>query len=213
MTWHKSMFVGGAHVYGDGENGAYMPDLFKRRLSRIDATVMGIDNREINLLSADDFNSYHGGLIAGVRSCSGKMPRTYCADSTDQSHVVVRTIEEEFKRVFRGEIMNPKFINGMKEHGYKGAADMGNYVAHCYQWDATSDVMDDWMYEDLAVKYALDPEIRQWMEEVNPWALHRIAEVLLEAEQRQMWNAKSKTKKELQKLLLDIEGEIEERAD
>ena len=203
----------GAHVYGDGENGAYMPDLFKRRLSRIDATVMGIDNREINLLSADDFNSYHGGLIAGVRSCSGKMPRTYCADSTDQSHVVVRTIEEEVKRVFRGEIMNPKFINGMKEHGYKGAADMGNYVAHCYQWDATSDVMDDWMYEDLAVKYALDPEIRQWMEEVNPWALHRIAEVLLEAEQRQMWNAKSKTKKELQKLLLDIEGEIEERAD
>ena len=90
---------------------------------------------------------------------------------------------------------------------------MGNYVAHYYQWDATSDVMDDWMYEDLAVKYALDPEIRQWMEEVNPWALHRIAEVLLEAEQRQMWNAKSKTKKELQKLLLDIEGEIEERAD
>ena len=51
------------------------------------------------------------------------------------------------------------------------------------------------------------------MEEVNPWALHRIAEVLLEAEQRQMWNAKSKTKKELQKLLLDIEGDIEERAD
>ncbi|MDO4177958.1 MAG: cobaltochelatase subunit CobN [Phascolarctobacterium sp.] len=203
----------GAHVYGEGENGKYMPELFKRRLSKIDATVMGIDNREINLLSADDFNSYHGGLIASVRSYSGKMPRTYCADSTDQSHVVIRTIHQEIKRVFRGEIMNPKFIDGMKEHGYKGAADMGNYVAHCYQWDATSDTMEDWMYDDLAKKYALDPEIKKWMEEVNPWALHRIAEVLLEAEQRQMWNAKPEIKAELQKLLLAMEGEMEERSE
>lgn len=203
----------GAHVYGEGENGAYMPELFERRLSKVEATVMGVDNREINLLSADDFNSYHGGMIAGVRSFSGKMPRTYCADSTDQSHTVIRTIAQEVKRVFRGEIMNPKFIKGMMEHGYKGAADMGNYVAHCFQWDATSEVMDDWMYEDLARKYALDPKVRAWMEEVNPWALHRIAEVLLEAEQRQMWQAEQTTKEELQRLLLDMEGEMEERAE
>ncbi len=203
----------GAHVYGEGESGAYMPELFKRRLSRIDATVMGVDNREINLLSSDDFNSYHGGLIAGVRSFSGKMPRTYCADSTDQNHTVIRTIAQEVKRVFRGEVMNPKFIAGMMEHGYKGAADMGNYVAHCYQWDATSDVMDDWMYEDLARKYALDPKVREWMQEVNPWALHRIAGVLLEAEQRQMWQAAESTKEQLQQLMLDMEGEMEDRAD
>lgn len=203
----------GAHVYGDGESGAYLPDLFKRRLSQVDATIMGIDNREINLLSADDFNSYHGGLIAGVRSFSGKMPRAYCADSTDRNHVVVRTITAEVKRVFRGEIMNPKFIEGMKKHGYKGAADMGNYVAHCYQWDATSEVMDDWMYENLAEKYALDTATQQWMQEVNPWALQRIAAVLLEAEQRGMWQAKPKTKAALQGLFLSMEGELEERSD
>ena len=109
--------------------------------------------------------------------------------------------------------MNPKFIDGMMEHGYKGAADMGNYVAHCYQWDATSDVMEDWMYEDLAQKYALDPKVRAWMQDVNPWALHRIAEVLLEAEQRQMWQAGKQTKEDLQRLLLDMEGEMEERAE
>lgn len=198
-----------AHVYGEGESGAFMPGLFKKRLSQVDATVMGIDNREINLLSSDDFNSYHGGLIAGVRTCSGKMPRTYCADSTDESHVVVRTIADEVKRVFRGEIMNPKFIEGMKAHGYKGAADMGNYVAHCYQWDATTEVMDDWMYDDLARKYALDPDIRKWMEKVNPWALDRIASVLLEAEQRGMWKPSGDLKEELQALILEVEGEME----
>lgn len=199
-----------AHVYGEGKSGKFMPDLFKKRLSQVDATVMGIDNREINLLSSDDFNSYHGGLIAGVRTCSGKTPRTYCADSTDESHVVIRTIKDEVKRVFRGEVMNPKFIEGMKAHGYKGAADMGNYVAHCYQWDATTEVMDDWMYDDLAKKYALDPEIKEWMKEVNPWALSRIASVLLEAEQRGMWNPSGHLKKDLQDLFLEIEGELED---
>jgi cobaltochelatase CobN len=40
-----------------------------------------------------------------------------------------------------------------------------------------------------------------------------MAEVLLEAEQRGLWNAKPETKAELQKLYLSIEGEIEDRSD
>ena len=43
--------------------------------------------------------------------------------------------------------------------------------------------------------------------------LHRIAEVLLEAEQRGLWNAKAESKAELQKLFLSLEGELEEKQD
>lgn len=56
-------------------------------------------------------------------------------------------------------------------------------------------------------------QICKWFAEVNPWALRRLTEVLLEAEQRQLWNAKPQTKQSLQELLLNIEGEIEERGD
>ena len=203
----------GAHVYGENENGTYLPELFKRRLSTMDATILGMDNREINLLSSDDFNSYHGGMIAGVRSFSGKAPRSYFADSTDKSHVVIRSVAAEVKRVFRGEIMNPKFIEGMKEHGYKGAADLANYVAHSYQWDATSEVIEDWMYEKFAERYALDSDLQQWMKSVNPWALQRIAETLLEASQRGLWQARQETLRELEQLYLSIDGDLEERSD
>jgi len=48
---------------------------------------------------------------------------------------------------------------------------------------------------------------------VNPWALQRMTEILLEAEQRGLWQAKPETKEELQKLYLDMEGELEDRAD
>jgi len=126
---------------------------------------------------------------------------------------MMRSVQEELKRMFRGEAINPKFIEGMKKHGYKGAADLANYVAHSYQWDATSDIMEDWMYEKYAEKYAFDAAMQEWMKEVNPWALQRIAETLLEAAQRGLWNAKEETKRELEQLYLSIEGELEERND
>ena len=51
------------------------------------------------------------------------------------------------------------------------------------------------------------------MQEVNPWALHRMAEALLEAQQRGLWNASKETLAELRSLYLSIEGDLEERAE
>ncbi|HEY3425051.1 MAG TPA: cobaltochelatase subunit CobN [Negativicutes bacterium] len=203
----------GAHAYGANVNGTFVPALFSRRLGSLDVTVKNEDNREVHMLNSDDFNAYHGGMIAAVRSLKGTAPRSYCGDSSDCQHVALRSLAEEFKRLFRGEVMNPKYIEGMQQHGYKGAADLAGVVAHCYEWDATSAVMEDWMYQGLAQKYAFDEKMQQWMQQVNPWALQRIAEKLLEAAQRGLWQADEQTKQELQQLYLSIEGELEERSD
>lgn len=69
------------------------------------------------------------------------------------------------------------------------------------------------MYEKYAEKYTFDPAVQEWLRDVNPWALQRMTEILLEAEQRGLWQAKPETKEELQKLYLDMEGELEDRAD
>ena len=203
----------GGHAYSGGEKGSYRPDLFRRRMGSLDITIQNQDNREISILNSDDYNAYHGGMIAAVRSIKGEAPRSYCGDSSDRKKVRMRSVQEELHRMFRGEAINPKFIEGMKKHGYKGAADLANYVAHSYQWDATSDIMEDWMYEKYAEKYALDEAMQAWMKDVNPWALQRIAETLLEAAQRGMWQVDDQMKQELESLLLDLEGDLEERGD
>ncbi|MEG0831223.1 MAG: cobaltochelatase subunit CobN [Acidaminococcaceae bacterium] len=203
----------GAHAYGGKTRGKFLPERFRKRMGSLDITVKNEDNVETNMLSSDDYNAYHGGMIAAVRSIKGSAPKSYCGDTTDRSKVILRSVQEETKRIFRGEATNPKFIAGMMQHGYKGASDLANYVAHSYQWDATSEVMEDWMYEKFAEKYAFAPQVQEWMQKVNPWALQRIAEVLLEAEQRGLWQAQPETKKALQKLYLSIEGELEERSD
>ena len=69
----------------------------------------------------------------------------------------MHSVQEEAKRIFRSEAINPKFIEGMMKHGYKGAADMANYIAHSFQWDATSAVMEDWMYEKICRKIYIRP--------------------------------------------------------
>lgn len=55
--------------------------------------------------------------------------------------------------------------------------------------------------------------MQQWMKKVNPWALQNIAETLLEADQRKMWNADDSMKEELQQLYLSVEGELEDDGD
>ena len=200
----------GGHAYGSRSNGSYKPELFRERLAHMEVTIKNEDNHETNMMSSDDYNAYHGGLIAAVRSCSGKKPHAYEGDSSDRSRIKVRTVEAAAKRIFRTETVNPKFIEGLMQHGYKGAADLSNRVAVSFQWDATSDVMEDWMYEKLSAAYALDPKVQDWMKRVNPWALSRITETLLEAARRGLWQAKEETVDALEKLYLEVEGEIEE---
>ena len=198
---------------GDGTPEAQEEQIFRHRMSGIDVTVKNEDNRENNMFTTDDHNAYHGGMIATIKALTGRAPKSYTADSSDRSKLTILTVDQESKRLFRAEAMNPKFIEGMKKHDYKGASDLFKYLLHSYQWDATSDVLEDWMYEGYAEKYALDKEIQQWMREVNPWALHSITDVLLEAHQRGMWNAKPETLNNLQKLYLELEGDLEAAGD
>lgn len=199
----------GGHAYGGNIKGQYTPELLKKRLSVMDITVKNEDNHETNMLSSDDYNAYHGGMIAAVRSIRGEAPRSYTGDSTDRLRPKVRTIQAETKRVFRTESINPKYIEGMMNHGYKGASDLSKMVSVSFQWDATSKVMEDWMYEKYAEKYAFDKKVQDWMKRVNPWALQRITETLIEAEMRGLWNAKEETLQQLKQLYLSIEGELE----
>lgn len=203
----------GGHVFGGGTRGEFHPELFQRRLAQLDLTIKNEENHESNILSSDDYNAFHGGMISAVKSLGGKTPQSYVGDSSNRSAVGVRTVQEEMRRVFHAESMNPKYIEGLMKHGYKGATDLANRLSISFQWDATSDVMDDSMYEQYAQKYALDPKMQQWMKKVNPWALQSIAETLLEADQRQMWNANDETKDELQQLYLSVEGELEDDGD
>jgi cobaltochelatase CobN len=202
--------VWGGYAYGRKNYGVTVPEQFKRRLSQLDIAVKNEDNREYDMLDGDDFYSYHGGMIAAVKAFKGEQPCSYCGDSSEPDRVKIRSAAEETKHIFRARILNPKWIESMKRHGYKGAADLSGTVDFAFGWDATAEVLEDWMYEELAKKYALDKEMQRWLKEVNSYALQNIAERLLEAIERGMWQATEGMNEELRQVYLDIEGVLEE---
>ncbi len=202
VTW-------GCYAYGRKTYGVSVPKQFKLRLSKIDVTVKNQDSREYDILDGDDWYDAHGGMISAVRTFKGEAPRSFCGDSSDPDRVKLRSTDEETKYVFRSRLVNPKWIESVKRHGYHGAGDLSRTVDFVFGWDATVEVVEDWMYEKLAETYVLDAEMQEWLKEVNPFALQNMVERFLEAIERGMWDASEEMKKQLQKLYLDIEGLLE----
>ncbi|MCL5877521.1 MAG: cobaltochelatase subunit CobN [Candidatus Bathyarchaeota archaeon] len=200
----------GSYAYTRKTYGRQVPKEFERRLSKINITVKNQDSREYDILDGDDWYDAHGGMINAVKVIGGKAPRSYCGDSSDPKRVKVRSTAEETCHVFRSRLLNPKYIESMKRHGYQGAADLSRTVDFVFGWDATVEVVEDWMYEDLAKKYVLDKAMQEWLKDVNPHALQNMVERLLEAIERGMWQASQEMKNELQKLYLNVEGLLED---
>ena len=199
--------------YERGGYGQKMRGEFVRRFSKVSATVKNMPDREIDLLDCDDVYEYLGGMNAFVRAYGKKDAMTIMGDGSDPKKTKVRSTKEELRYTFRSKVLNPKFINGLKEHGYRGAAEMANLTEFTMAWGATSDVAEDWMYEGLADKFLFDKDTKEWMEDVNPYAMMNILNRLEEAAERGLWNAPEEYLEKLRQLYLETEERIEELTD
>jgi cobaltochelatase CobN len=151
-------------------------------------------------------------MIATVRALTGRNPRQFFGDNSDPSRVRVRGLQEEARRVFRSRVVNPKWIGSMKRHGYKGAFELAATVDYMFGYDATAQIIEDWMYQDVTESYVLDPDTRQFFQESNPWALKAIVERLLEAIERGLWeNPPPEMRDKLRELYLQLEADLEAR--
>jgi cobaltochelatase CobN len=178
---------------------------------RIAVAVKNTDTREHDIADSADYYTFHGGMVATVRTLTGSAPRAYVGDSTRPDYVRTRTLTEESARVFRSRVVNPRWIDAMKRHGYKGAFELAATVDYLFGWDATTGVVTDWMYEQLAASYVFDPGTRKFLEQSNPWALRGITERLLEAADRGLWASPDEsTLRQLKDTYLEVEGQLEE---
>jgi len=200
----------GGFAYGRGVDGIAARPEMENAYRRITVAAKNVDSREHDIADSDDYFQYHGGMVATVRALTGTAPAAYIGDSTNPDAVRTRTLSEETARIFRARVVNPRWLDAMQRHGYKGAFELAATVDYLFGYDATAGVVADWMYEKLAQTYVLDPQLQKFFAESNPWALHGIAERLLEAAQRQMWeHPDPDTLAALRQAFLDTEGDLE----
>ena len=202
----------GGYAYTQQDHGVNARPQFRRRFGQIVVAAKNQDTREHDIFDSDDYMQYHGGMIATVRALTGRNPRQFFGDSSDPSRARTRDLQDEARRVFRSRVVNPKWIDSMKRHGYKGAFELAATVDYMFGYDATAQVIEDWMYEDVTESYVLDPETQQFFQQSNPWALKGIVERLLEAIERGMWeNPSPEIREKLQQMYLELEADLEAR--
>ncbi|MGV9777789.1 cobaltochelatase subunit CobN [Streptosporangium sp. NPDC003464] len=205
--------VWGGFAYGRGVDGVPARQDMEAAYRRIAVAAKNVDTREHDIADSDDYFQYHGGMIATVRALTGKAPAAYIGDSTRPDAVRTRSLSEETSRIFRARVVNPRWLAAMRRHGYKGAFELAATVDYLFGYDATTGVVADWMYDRLAATYVLDQENQDFLATSNPWALHGIAERLLEAAERGMWeHPDPDVLRGLQEVYLKSEGDLEDGA-
>lgn len=203
INWSGYAYTG----YGEGHSA---PEAFTQRLREMQVVLHNQDNREHDLLDSDDYYQFQGGLTAAVRAVKGENPTTYFGDNSMPENPKIRQLQEEIARVYRSRVVNPKWIAGAMRHGYKGAFEMAATLDYLFAYDATARCVEDFMYEGVAKAYVLDDSVRAFIQEKNPWALRDMAERLLEANQRGLWQGGDGTMlEELRAIALHAEGAIE----
>jgi cobaltochelatase CobN len=200
----------GGYAYSQNAPGVDAKPVFAERLRSIQVALHNQDNREHDIFDSDDYFQFHGGMVASIRALTGIQPKAYFGDTSRPDAAQVRDLKEEALRVYRSRVINPKWIESIKRHGYKGGLELAATVDYIFGFDATAQIAPDFVYEGLAEHYALSQEMRDFLGASNPWALNAIAERLLEAANRELWEKPSPdTLEALRGVLLESEAMLE----
>ena len=181
----------GGYAYTAGAEGKRDRDGFATRLSRVDAIVQNQDNREHDLLDSDDYYQFEGGAAAAVAMLQGEDRPIYHNDHSRPERPIIRTLDDEIARVVRSRVVNPKWIEGVKRHGYKGAFEIAATVDYLFAFAATTGAVKHHHFDLVEEAVLADADTRNFIESANAPALREIAERFQEAIDRGLWVPKS----------------------
>ena len=200
---------GGHAVAPDGTSSEQI-DLLQSHLREVEVVHQNQDNCEHDILDSDDYFQFQGGLHATVTALRGSAPATYHGDSSQPDQPRIRTLADELSRVLRSRVLNPKWMEAMREHGYKGAFEMAATVDYLFGYGATTPFVRSHHYDEVARTLLLNPEQKAFFTRHNPVALQEATQRLLEAHERGLWiEANPETITALEENLLELEGQLE----
>jgi len=179
-----------------------------RALARVEATYQNIDTIEIGITDVDHYFEYLGGISKAVEHRAQARPAIYLSDTLTRD-TKIRTLEETVQLETRAKTLNPKWYEGMLEHGFRGVAEIENHVTNTFGWSATADAVDDWIYSEVAKTFILDAQMLERLRSLNPDSAHSLIGRLLEAHGRGYWDAEDGVIHRLREIIENLEDQLE----
>ncbi|MFK8052129.1 MAG: magnesium chelatase subunit H [Woeseiaceae bacterium] len=196
-------------AYGCDGRPQSQSELFTSALSNVELTYQNLDSVELGVTTVDNYFDTLGGITGAVKQArDGETPPVYIGDQT-RGDGTVRTLSDQVALETRTRMLNPKWHEGMLEHGYEGVRQIEVHMTNTMGWSATTGQVQPWVYQKLTETFVLDDEMRRRLAELNPTASSRFANRLLEASDRNFWQPDADTLAALEQASEELEDRIE----
>ena len=196
------------HAYGRDGAVAAAPELLGDLLGSVDFAYQNLDSVELGVTTIDHYFDTLGGISRAIHKVRGDDVPVYIADHTSGSGKV-RTLSEQVALETRTRVLNPKWYEAMLDHGYEGVRAIETHVTNTVGWSATTGQVAPWVYQQLSETFILDESMRKRLAALNPVAAARVANRLLEAQERNYWSPDEESLEALKQAGEDLEDWIE----
>jgi magnesium chelatase subunit H len=196
-------------AYGRSGRPVQQSKLLESVLADVQLTYQNLDSVELGVTTVDTYFDTLGGINSAVRRAKGGVATpVYIADQTSGSGTV-RTLSEQVSLETRTRTLNPKWYEGMLEHGYEGVRQIEVHVTNTMGWSATTGEVQPWVYQQITQTFILDPQMRARLAKLNPTASAKVANRLLEASERKYWQPDDKMLAALRSAGEELEDRLE----
>jgi cobaltochelatase CobN len=193
-----------SYVYSGDTWGQQVGGLYEEAIQGTDTILRVWASNMTSQLSNHHAYEYLGGLSMAVKKVTGKSPAAFISDVRDPSGARIRDFEEVLATNFRSELLNRKWIEGMKGNGYAGAGHIAELVKNTFGWSVTRpESVSQGTWNDIYETYIKDREklkMAEFFEKVSPHALQEIAATLLESGRKGIWDASPEQIAELSRI-------------
>ncbi len=195
-------------AYGISGKPVQQRELLQSALGTVDFTYQNLESIELGINDVDQYVDGLGGVTRSVARAKGAETPVYILDATRGS-TKVRTLAEQIDLEARTRTLNPKWFEGLLEHGYEGVRQIEGHVTSTLGWSATTGQVAPWVYQKISETFVLDAEMRRRLSELNPKSAGRVAGRLLEACDRNLWAPDEATLAALREANDELEDRLE----
>ena len=196
-------------AYGRTGRAVQQTALLQTALADVQLTYQNLDSVELGVTTVDNYFDTLGGITHAVKLAKGgKTPPVYIGDQT-KGNAAVRSLQEQVSIETRTRMLNPKWYEGILEHGYEGVRQIETHVTNTMGWSATTGQVQPWVYKQLSETFMLDPAMRERLAKLNPTASARVANRLIEASERNYWHPDAETLQALRQASEELEDRLE----
>ncbi|TVS06214.1 MAG: DUF3479 domain-containing protein [Cyanobium sp. PLM2.Bin73] len=201
------------YSYGRSDHGQARPEVLAALLRSTDRVVQQIDSVEYGLTDIQEYYANTGGLkrAAEVAQAAERPGRRVPASFVESfsRDTTPRELDELLRLEYRSKLLNPRWAEAMAAMGSGGAYEISQRMTALLGWAGTSDFHDQWVYDQAAGTYALDPAMAERLRQANPEAFRNVVGRMLEASSRGIWQASPDTLESLRQLHDLTDAELE----